>query len=135
MLALAAATLAIRPPPRAEQQQCPRFGGKTCAGHGTCVNATGGAVCSCEHGYLHADCSYAAYCHLDCSGHGVCRIATGYNKTLHPEELGVAYTMNGLHSPLTSIFGAKDPRCLRNVQTVLDCIAQQQQQQQPKSRL
>jgi CubicO group peptidase (beta-lactamase class C family) len=41
----------------------------------------------------------------------------------HPElQLGVAYTVNGLHSPLTSILGAKDPRCLRNLAATLACV-------------
>ena len=92
---LASVAVAISPPARSKQQRCPRFAGKTCAGHGTCTNSTGGAVCDCEQGFLHADCSYAAYCPLDCSEHGVCRVATGQNKTLHPEDLGVCHCFNG----------------------------------------
>ena len=92
---LASAAGAILPRARSKQQRCPRFAGKTCAGHGTCTNSTSGAVCDCEQGFLHADCSYAAYCPLDCSGHGVCRVATGHNKTLHPEDLGVCHCFSG----------------------------------------
>jgi CubicO group peptidase (beta-lactamase class C family) len=41
----------------------------------------------------------------------------------HPElQLGVSYTPNGLHSPLTSILGAKDPRCLHNLAATLACV-------------
>ena len=89
---LAAAAVAISPPARSRQQRCPRFAGKTCSGHGTCTNTSGGAVCDCEQGFLHADCSYAAYCPLDCSGHGVCRVDTGQN---NPEALGVCHCFNG----------------------------------------
>ena len=86
------ATASIVAPPRTQPHRCPTYAGHTCAGHGTCTTSASGAYCQCEEGYLHADCSFVAYCPMDCSGHGICRATAS---ATHPDQLGVCACYNG----------------------------------------
>lgn len=67
---------------------CPKYQGKTCAGHGVCTDAEGGPVCSCEAGFTQSDCAFADHCPNDCSGQGTCVQPPLAIKRLDPLKLG-----------------------------------------------